>query len=79
MTDREDSGGSGWTVWKVLGLIVALLGTIGFGFCSFLGFAVVSSYSGDVGLWALAFLGLGLAVAFLVMMVAIVRSANRRS
>lgn len=28
---------SGWTFWKVLGLIVGLLGLAGFGFCSLCG------------------------------------------
>jgi hypothetical protein len=78
MNDRENSGSSGWTALKVLGLIVALLGMIGFGFCSFLGFALVSGVGGDGGLLALAFLGLGLAIACLFMLLAIVRSANRR-
>lgn len=75
MTDRKYTGRPGWTALKVLNLIVALLGMIGFGFCGLIG--VVGGLDGELKLWAVGLLGFGIAVACLFTVVAIVRSVNR--
>jgi hypothetical protein len=67
-------GSSGWTPLKVIGVIVGLLGTVGFGLCSLCGFVVAGSDK-DV-IW-LALLGAGLAGLFGWMVVAIFRAARR--
>jgi uncharacterized membrane protein len=50
--ERETSG---WSVGKVLGLILGLLGMVGFGLCSALGFVFV--FSGDLTIIMMTALG----------------------
>ncbi len=76
MTDRKHPGRSGWTFWKVLGLIAALLGMSGFGLAGLCGF-VASSMLGEVYIAVLSVLGLAIAVAFGFAIAAILRSTVR--
>jgi hypothetical protein len=46
-------GGSGWSVAKVIGVIVGLLGMAGFGLCTLCGLIFVGSEP-DVFIWMLA-------------------------
>jgi len=69
-----ERGSSGWTPLKVIGVIVGLLGVVGFGFCSICGFVFAGS-DRDV-LW-LALLGAVIAALFVWMVVAIFRAARR--
>jgi hypothetical protein len=70
----ESSGGSGWTFLKVLGVIVGLLGLVGFGLCSLCGFVLAASDKD--ALWY-ALMGAGIASLFGWMIVAIFRAARR--
>ena len=69
-------GRGGWTFLKVVGVIVGLLGLVGFGVCSVCGFIVAGSDGGgDVLISAL--LGACAAAGFGFMVVAIFRSARK--
>ena len=59
--NEPERGTSGWSVGKVLGLIVGLLGMVGFGLCSVLGLAFV--FTGDMSIILLT--ALGVAMTFL--------------
>jgi hypothetical protein len=65
-------GGSGWSFLKVLGVIVGLLGMVGFGLCSLCGFVVGGR---DSGILLLALLGAGMAALCLWMVIAIFHKA----
>jgi ABC-type transport system involved in multi-copper enzyme maturation permease subunit len=79
MTADDDSGGSGWTVWKVLGMIAALLGMVGFGFAGLCGLLIAGIVGPDTETVAIGVLGLVIAVALLFGAIAIARSTRRRS
>ena len=72
MTER--GGGSGWTILKVLGVIVGLIGLAGFGLCSVFGFAIGVR---DPLVLGLTLLGVGLAFASGYLVVSMFRSARR--
>ncbi len=71
---RETGSGSGWTVLKVLGVIVGLMGLVGFGVCSLCGFSIGGR---DTGIFVLASIGAVIAALFGWMAVAIIRSTIR--
>ena len=66
--------GGGWTFLKVIGVIVGLLGVVGFGLCSLFGFAIGFQ---DFGVLAMALMGAGIAALFGWMVAAIIRSARK--
>jgi hypothetical protein len=67
-------GGGGWTFLRVVGVIVGLLGMVGFGLCSLCGFFFGLE---DMGIFLLALLGAGIAVLFGWMVTVIARAARR--
>ncbi len=68
------SEGGGWNFLKVLGVIVGLVGMVGFGLCSLLGFALGGI---DSGVALLALLGAALSALCLWGVVAIFRSTRK--
>ena len=75
-----DSEG-GWSVGKVLGLIVGLIGMVGFGVCGLCGLAIGSF--GDMGsstsfVLVLSIIGLALAALFFLLVRAMFRRARRK-
>lgn len=66
--------GGGWNFLKVLGVIVGLLGVVGFGVCSLCGFALSG---GESGVLLLALLGAGLCALCLWGVIAIFRRARK--
>ena len=76
MAHGDDAGGSPWTVWKVLGVVLALLAMVGFGSC---GLILGALGALDTNATAVL-LGLGLiaiAVGALVAMLKIIKSTRR--
>ena len=71
---NERGGGSGWSVLKVLGVIIGLIGLAGFGLCSVFGFAFGIR---DPLVLGLTLIGVGLATASGYLVVAMFRSARR--
>lgn len=67
---------SGWTFWRVVGLIVGLLGMAGFGFCSLCGLVMTSGNLDSLG-FMLMFILPGLGLTFLSFLLA--RAMNRRA
>jgi hypothetical protein len=54
--DPSRSGTSGWTFFKVIGVLLGVLGMVGFGLCTLCGVAV--SFDGGLGdLWIWVFAG----------------------
>jgi hypothetical protein len=52
------AGGSGWTLGKVVGVVMGLLGMVGAGVCSLCGFAYIESSHSDTSIfWVLTLLG----------------------
>jgi hypothetical protein len=76
----QDSGGGGWNVAKVLGLLVGLLGMAGFGFCGLCGIVLgVGSGGHDMGfILTCGIAGLVIAGVFFLLVRAMIRSARRR-
>jgi biotin transporter BioY len=70
----------GWNAARVLGMIVGILGMVGFGFCSLCGLAFGIS---DSKLWGAVLMfsipGLILAVLFFLLVRTVVRRARRKS
>ena len=66
--------GGGWTFLKVLGLVVSLLGLVGFGLCALCGFTMGF---GDSTAFVLSQLGAGIAAFFGWIVVGIFRSARK--
>ena len=71
---NANGGGSGWSFLKVLGVIAGLIGLVGFGLCSLLGFTVGG---GDPLVLGLAVLGAALAFASWYLVATMFRSARR--
>ena len=78
MTDPEVRGG-GWTIGRIIGLIIGLLGMGGFGFCSLCGLVLSSDSGGDVGV-VLMFVvpGIGLTILFGLLVRTMIRGARKR-
>ena len=78
MGELEQPPGAGWTAAKVIGLIVGLLGMIGFGVCSLCGLAM-GFQSPDVLGTVLIFAvpGLILAVLCFLLVRKMIRSAGK--
>ncbi len=78
MNQPESDGG--WSIAKVLGLIVGLLGMAGFGFCGLCGLVLgFGSNVAEMGLiLTCGILGLLIAGAFFLLARAMVRSARRK-
>jgi len=76
LTTPEESGG-GWTLGRVLGLIVGLIGMIGFGFCSLCGLVITGGNPNDIGVVLVFVLpGLGLTFLFFLLVRAMIRHAR---
>jgi hypothetical protein len=73
--NEPERGSSGWSIGKVLGLIVGLLGMAGFGMCSLLGFAFVGS--GDMSIIALTAFGVTLTVLSGWLVITMIRKARK--
>lgn len=71
---NDEPRGTGWTALKVVGLIFALFGMVGFGLCGLLGVAVGD---GDSTVLGLGILGLLLAGGCLWGAIAIIRAGIR--
>ena len=76
MSEHADSRGSGWTVLKVIGLVLASLALSGFGLVGMCGL-VLGIYDAAIFGWALA--ALLAAAASLAIVVWIIRSVSRGS
>lgn len=78
MGELEQPPGSGWTAAKVIGLIVGLLGMIGFGVCSLCGLAMSFQSRGELFSVILMFSvpGLILAVLCFLLVRKMIRSAD---
>ncbi len=65
---------SGWTLLKIVGVVVGLFLMVGFGLCSVFGFLLGG---GDSGILVLSFLGAGIAALAIWMVVSIFKAARR--
>ena len=55
MDNEPQSGTSGWTFFKVIGVLLGVLGMVGFGLCTLCGLVVgLNDDLGDFWLWVLA-------------------------
>lgn len=78
MAEPKNSRGAGWTVLKVLGMVVALLGMAGFGLAGMCGLMIASLAGGERQMLALGLLGVAIAVACGILFAAILRSLGRK-
>jgi hypothetical protein len=80
MNESESQAEGGWTFFRILGLIVGVLGVAGFGLCSLYGLPFVfSPYIWTEGGWPIILViwlpGVALTVAFFLLVRAMVRRA----
>jgi hypothetical protein len=61
VNEPQQSGASGWTPAKVLGLIIGLLLMVGFGACGLCGLAFMGSFPGDPTVLGLSLAGFAIA------------------
>lgn len=55
MDDNPQSSTSGWTFFKVIGVILGVLGMVGFGLCTLCGVVVgLNGELGELWIWVLA-------------------------
>lgn len=55
MDNNPESGPSGWTFFKVIGVILGVLGMVGFGLCTLCGVVIgLNDDFGDFWVWVLA-------------------------
>lgn len=73
--NEPERGSSGWTAAKILGLIVGLIGMVGFGICSICGLVIVPDMR-DGGIMMLVLLGAGLSVLSGWLVATMVRKAR---
>ena len=73
MDRSPDESGTGWTVAKVVGLVVCLVGMVGFGLCSLVGLMA----GGLSGFGVFVVVGLGLTALSFLGVYAIIRSARK--
>lgn len=83
MTGREPSGGLFLTIVRAIGLLIAVIGMVGFGVCGIFGVGVGALNIGDVGMSGLGIIGLGIlglliAYAFFVAARGMLRSWSRK-
>lgn len=80
MNEPESGSDGGWSVGKVLGLVVGLLGMAGFGFCGLCGIVLGMGSGGSEMSFILTCGVAGLVVAgvFFLLVRAIIRSARRK-
>jgi hypothetical protein len=81
MNDPEQGSSGGWSVGKVLGIVVALLGMAGFGFCGLCGLVLGVANLGDSGTAIFVIcgaIGLVIAAGFLLIARAVHRGAQRK-
>lgn len=64
---------SGWTFGKVIGLIIGVVGMIGFGFCTLCGLAFAGS---DKSIWIWVLLGAGMTALNVWLITTMVRKAR---
>jgi hypothetical protein len=76
MDENPRQGGSGWTAGKVLGVIVGLIGMVGFGVCSLCGMVFIGSQYSDGSVWFLTILGIVLTMLSLWLVIAMFRKAR---
>jgi Kef-type K+ transport system membrane component KefB len=74
MDDNLEPKTSGWTFGKVIGLLLGLIGMIGFGLCTLCG--LVFSGSGDAEILGLTFLGACMTALSTWLVVAMIRKAR---
>ena len=65
---------SGWTFGKVIGLLLGIIGMIGFGLCTLCGLAFATS--GDADVWFLTLLGAGMTALSIWLVRTMIRKAR---
>ena len=75
--DTEESEG-GWTFGRVFGLVIGLIGMVGFGFCSLCGLVIAGGNTRDLGVVLVFVLpGFGLTILFFLLVRSIIRRARK--
>ena len=75
MDENQRPTGSGWDLPKVLGVILGIIGMIGFGLCTFCGLLIGSAYGEGVN--SIALWGGGMTVLSIWLIIAMVRKARQ--
>jgi len=76
MNERDPGSEGGWNGARVLGMIVGVIGMVGFGVCSLCGLVIGTSDNGRYWEAAAVFVGIGIVLTFLFFL--IVRAVLRR-
>jgi len=71
--NEPQSGTSGWTFFKVIGVLLGLLGMVGFGLCTLCGLAFAGS---DSGIWIWVLMGAGMTALSLWLVIAMISKAR---
>ena len=74
MDEEPQPSTSGWTFGKVIGLLLGLIGMIGFGLCTLCGLAFAGSDDAEIWVWIA--LGALMTALSIWLMVAMIRKAR---